>query len=222
MKKFANYIANHSALVVIISLVLLIPAIIGYVNTRINYDILVYLPDSVDTIKGENILTDDFGLGAYAFVMVDSNNSKNILNLEKDIKKIDGVNAVVSLADLTDTTIPVDMLPSKVVDKLDKDNETIANQSENNNSEPTKNTTTTNNVNDEPHINIATEEIKKALKDKNWINSHLLTDSENFQDGTKKLTFICLKKDTNSSPIIIAEEFIENSQAYIDMWKNYL
>ena len=125
MKKFANYIANHSALVVIISLVLLIPAIIGYVNTRINYDILVYLPDSVDTIKGENILTDDFGLGAYAFVMVDSNNSKNILNLEKDIKKIDGVNAVVSLADLTDTTIPVDMLPSKVVDKLDKDNETI-------------------------------------------------------------------------------------------------
>ena len=125
MKKFANYIANHSALVLIISLVLLIPAIIGYVNTRINYDILVYLPDSVDTIKGENILTDDFGLGAYAFVMVDSNNSKNILNLEKDIKKIDGVNAVVSLADLTDTTIPVDMLPSKVVDKLDKDNETI-------------------------------------------------------------------------------------------------
>lgn len=87
MKKFANYIANHSALVLIISLVLLIPAIIGYVNTRINYDILVYLPDSVDTIKGENILTDDFGLGAYAFVMVDSNNSKNILNLEKDIKK---------------------------------------------------------------------------------------------------------------------------------------
>lgn len=98
---------------------------------------------------------------------------------------------------------------NKSKQEYDKDNETIANQSENNNSEPTKNTTTTNNVNDEPHINIATEEIKKALKDKNWINSHLLTDSENFQDGTKKLTFICLKKDTNNSPIIIAEEFIE-------------
>ena len=98
---------------------------------------------------------------------------------------------------------------NKSKQEYDKDNETIANQSEKNNSEPTENTTTTNNVNDEPHINIATEEIKKVLKDKNWINSHLLTDSENFQDGTKKLTFICLKKDTNSSPIIIAEEFIE-------------
>ena len=125
MKKIANYISNHSGLVLVISLLLLIPAIIGYVNTRINYDILVYLPDSVDTIKGENILTDDFGLGAYAFVMVDSTNSRNILNLEKDIKKINGVNAVVSLADITDTTIPVSMLPSKVVDKLNKDDETI-------------------------------------------------------------------------------------------------
>ena len=125
MKKFAKFIATHSVLIIVISLLLLIPAIYGYLNTRINYDILVYLPDSVDTIKGENILTDDFGLGAYAFVMVDSSNNKKILDLEKNIKKIEGVNAVVSVADVVDTTIPVDMLPSKVVDKLDKDDETI-------------------------------------------------------------------------------------------------
>lgn len=104
---------------------LLVPAIYGYVNTRINYDILVYLPDSVDTIKGENILTDDFGLGAYAFVMVDSSNNKKILDLEKDIKNIEGVSAVVSIADATDTLIPIDMLPTQVTEKLNKNNETV-------------------------------------------------------------------------------------------------
>lgn len=125
MKKFAKFIANHSVQILVISFLLLVPAIYGYVNTRINYDILVYLPDSVDTIKGENILTDDFGLGAYAFVMVDSSNNKKILDLEKDIKKIEGVNAVVSIADATDTLIPIDMLPTQVTEKLNKDNETI-------------------------------------------------------------------------------------------------
>lgn len=125
MKKFAKFIANHSVLILVISFLLLVPAIYCYVNTRINYDILVYLPDSVDTIKGENILTDDFGLGAYAFVMVDSSNNKKMLDLEKDIKKIEGVNAVVSIADATDTLIPIDMLPTQVTEKLNKDNETI-------------------------------------------------------------------------------------------------
>ena len=125
MKKFAKFIATHSALILIINFLLLVPAIYGYVNTRINYDILVYLPNSVDTIKGENILTDDFGLGAYAFVMVDTSNNKKILDLEKDIKKIEGVNAVLSIADVTDAVIPVDMLPTQVAEKLNKDNETI-------------------------------------------------------------------------------------------------
>ena len=125
MKKFAKFIATHSVLILVISFLLLVPAIYGYVNTRINYDILVYLPDSVDTIKGENILTDDFGLGAYAFVMVDTSNNKKILDLEKDIKKIEGVNAVLSIADVTDAVIPVDMLPTQVAEKLNKDNETI-------------------------------------------------------------------------------------------------
>ena len=125
MKKFAKFIASHSVLILVISFLLLVPAIYGYVNTRINYDILVYLPDSVDTIKGENILTDDFGLGAYAFVMVDSSNNKKILDLEKDIKKIEGVSAVVSIADSTDTLIPIDMLPTQVTEKLNKNNETI-------------------------------------------------------------------------------------------------
>ncbi len=126
MKKFADFIVNHSGLIVIISLLLLIPSIIGYKNTRINYDILVYLPDTVDTIKGENILTDEFGLGSYAFVITDSKDTnKSILALEEKIKKIEGVNTVASLIDVIDTSIPSNMLPNEILDKLYKDGSTI-------------------------------------------------------------------------------------------------
>ena len=118
MKKISKYITEHYILVLIISLILIIPALIGYINTRINYDILIYLPDNIETIKGEKILTKDFGLGSYAFVMIDMKNNNKVLSLEKDIKKIKGVNKVFSIADVLGTTIPKDMLPDEVLDKL--------------------------------------------------------------------------------------------------------
>ena len=125
MKKFAKNITNHPFMVLVISVILFIISIFGYVNTRINYDILVYLPDSIETIKGEKILTDDFGLGSYAFVMVDNKSSLDILNLEEKIKDIKGVNAIYSVADIIDTTIPYDMLPDQIKDKLYSDDETL-------------------------------------------------------------------------------------------------
>ena len=125
MKRIADKITNNGILILIVSFILLIVSIFGYINTRVNYDILVYLPDSIETIKGENILTDDFGLGSYAFVMVDNKSSKYILNLEDKIKGIKNVNAVYSVADVIDTTIPYEMLPDEVKDKLYSDNETI-------------------------------------------------------------------------------------------------
>lgn len=125
MKKIADYITKHSLLIVIISVVMLIPAAIGYYNTRINYDILSYLPEDIETIEGQDILTEKFGIGGFAFVMTDSTNSKNILNLEENIKQIEHVNQVVSVADITDTTIPIEMLPNEVIDKITSDNETV-------------------------------------------------------------------------------------------------
>lgn len=125
MKRIADKITNNSILILIVSFILLIVSVFGYINTRVNYDILVYLPDSIETIKGKNILTDDFGLGSYAFVMVDNKSSNYILNLEDKIKNIKNVNAVYSVADVIDTTIPYDMLPDEVKDKLYSDNETI-------------------------------------------------------------------------------------------------
>ena len=79
MKKIADFITKNNILIIIISFILLIPAYFGFVNTKINYNILMYLPKNIDTIKGEKILTEDFWLGAYAFVIVDTDNSKKIL-----------------------------------------------------------------------------------------------------------------------------------------------
>ena len=125
MKHLKKFITNHSKWIVWIALLLLIPAIIGYQHTKINYNILVYLPDDIETIEGQNILTDDFGIGAFSFVMVNNMSNYDLLKLEEKIKKIDSVNAVMSLADVTDTTIPIDMLPSDVVDKLYSEEGTV-------------------------------------------------------------------------------------------------
>ena len=125
MKKISSFITKHNKLIVIIGLLLLIPCIFGYINTKINYNILVYLPDNIETIKGQNILKDDLGIGSYAFIMTDNRNEKEILELEEKIKKVDGVNQVVSIVDLLGTTISKDMLPDEILNKLYHDNETI-------------------------------------------------------------------------------------------------
>ncbi len=126
MKRISDFIVRHYIVIIVIGLILLIPSIIGYIKTNINYNILVYLPESVDTIKGQHILTDDFHLGSYAFVMTDASNSRKIIDLEKDIKKIDGVSDVISIEDMKDVSIPSNMLPKDIKDKLySNDNETI-------------------------------------------------------------------------------------------------
>ena len=125
MKKFKEFIVNHSLLVVIISLLLLIPSIIGYVNTKINYNILVYLPEDIETIKGQNILTEDFKIGAFSFVIVDNMSNYDMLNLEDKIRDIDTVNNVLSLADVTDSVIPISMLPDNITDRLYNDEDSV-------------------------------------------------------------------------------------------------
>lgn len=125
MKKLRDFITHHSVLVVTICLLLLIPSIIGYVNTRTNYDILVYLPEDIDTIKGENVSTDEFGLGSYAFVETDNMSGSDILKLEDKIKKIDGVNKVFSVTDAIGTTLPKEILPDELQDKLYNGDSTI-------------------------------------------------------------------------------------------------
>ena len=123
MKKIGNYIVNHSLLIIIISLMLIIPALFGYIKTRINYDILVYLPDDVETVKGEKILTEDFGIGSYAFIIVDNMSNHDILKLENKLRKVDGVNEVISQADILGT-FDIELLPDDIKNKIYKEGST--------------------------------------------------------------------------------------------------
>ena len=120
MKSLGKYVVKHKAIIVLISFLLLIPALIGIKNTKINYDILVYLPSDIETLKGEKILTDDFNMGAFSVAIIDNMNSHDVLKLEDEIKSIDGVEKVVSINDITGTSIPIDVLPDDVVSKFKK------------------------------------------------------------------------------------------------------
>lgn len=125
MHKFGKAICKYRKIILVIALLLLIPSIIGIKTTKINYDILVYLPEDVETIKGEKILSEDFNMGAFSVVIIEDMKTKDIVKLEEKIKEIDNVEKAVSIADVLGTSIPKEMLPDEIKDKIYKDNETI-------------------------------------------------------------------------------------------------
>ncbi len=125
MIKFGQFICKHRKIILILALLLLIPSLIGIKATRINYDILVYLPDDIETIQGENILSEDFNMGAFSVVILDDMQTKDILKLEKKFKELDNVEKVVSIADITGSSIPTDFLPDSVKDTVYKDGKTV-------------------------------------------------------------------------------------------------
>lgn len=118
MKKYAEFVCNNRIAILIVALLLLIPSFIGMKATKINYDILVYLPEDIETVKGQGILTDDFDMGAFAISSIEGLSSKQILDLEEKIEKVDGVNKVITSYDIIGNTIPLEMLPHNVVDKI--------------------------------------------------------------------------------------------------------
>ena len=122
MKKFSEFVCNHPTIILIISGILLFVSLIGSALTKINYDILVYLPENIETVQGQNILTNDFDMGAYSIAIVENMPAKDIISLEEKIKEVDGVNEVISLYDAIGYSIPIEMIPSELSSKLHKDN----------------------------------------------------------------------------------------------------
>ena len=120
MQKFGKFICKNKTLVLIITSILFLLSLVGMSLTKINYNILLYLPEDIETVKGQNILTDNFNMGAFSIVVTDDMSPKEILKLEKTIKKIDGVNKVASLYDVIGTDIPKEILPSEIIDKVSK------------------------------------------------------------------------------------------------------
>ena len=125
MSKIAEFVCKHKKLILIITLLLLIPSVIGMKATRINYDILVYLPEDIETIQGENILSDEFNMGGFSIIVLDDMKSKDIEKLTKEIKELDNVGNVISTTDLVGTNIPIEMFPDEIKDKVYKDGSTI-------------------------------------------------------------------------------------------------
>lgn len=125
MLKFGEFVCKHKKTILIVALLLLIPSIIGMKLTRINYDILVYLPEDIETIQGENILSEEFNMGAFSMIVLENMPTKEILQLEDKMKEIDNVEKVIGIADVIGTSIPIEMIPEEIKDKIYKEGYTI-------------------------------------------------------------------------------------------------
>ena len=125
MKSFGNAVVKARHLILILAFVLLVPAVWGYTHTRVNYDILTYLPDSIETIKGQDILMNEFGTGAITMLIVEDKNDKEIVAMEDEIRKVDHVKKVLWYDSFADISVPKEMLPEKIRDTFIKGNATL-------------------------------------------------------------------------------------------------
>lgn len=125
MVKVGKKIVKFRVPILILSIILLIPAVCGYVNTRINYDVLTYLPEDIETMQGQEIMTNDFGIGAFSMLMVDGMEDKEIVKLKEKVEKVDGVENVLWYDSLADISVPQSMLPSKLYDEYNTEDGTM-------------------------------------------------------------------------------------------------
>lgn len=125
MVKAGKKIVKYRIVILILGLLLLIPSALGYFKTRVNYDILYYLPDNIDTMIGQDILMDDFGKGAFAMEVVEGMTTKKSADLKKQIEEVDGVADVIWYDSLMDTSVPISMLPDRFREVFNTDNATL-------------------------------------------------------------------------------------------------
>lgn len=116
MMKFGKGVVKFRIPILILSILLLIPAGIGYVNTRVNYDILSYLPEDIETMEGQDILLDEFGTGAFSLCVVEGMEPKEISEMREAMEEVPHVKAVIWYDSLADLSIPMEMLPDDIYD----------------------------------------------------------------------------------------------------------
>ena len=125
MLKFGRTIARGRIWILAVSLVLLIPAAIGYFNTKVNYDILYYLPDDIETMQGQDILLKDFGKGAYALLVVEGMTDPQAARLKEQVEAVDHVEEVIWYDTFVSDSIPQDLLPKKIYNVFHSENATL-------------------------------------------------------------------------------------------------
>ena len=125
MQKFGRGVVRLRVPILIVSVLLLIPSIFGFVSTRINYDILSYLPSDIETMKGQDIMLDEFGKGGFSLVMLDGMDDKDVEKVKEKIEKVDHVCDVLWYDTLADVSLPKEVLPDDIYDFFNTDNSTM-------------------------------------------------------------------------------------------------
>lgn len=125
MKKFGEVIVKLRFPILLIGLILLIPSAIGYFNTRVNYDILSYLPKDIETMKGQDILVDEFGTGAFSLVVVNNMEDKDVAAVKEKLETVDHVSKVIWYNSFLDLSVPISSLPNKVQELFTTEDSTL-------------------------------------------------------------------------------------------------
>lgn len=123
--KFGKWVVKCRIPILILAVALLVPSLIGMIMTRINYDMLTYLPDDIDTVVGQDILMDEFGKGAFSFVIIEGMDPEDVSSLREDISHVDHVNTVLWYDDFADVSVPMEILPSKLYDAFNSGDSTM-------------------------------------------------------------------------------------------------
>ena len=122
---FSKAVVKLRIPIVIVTLLLAVLSVFGMVNTRINYDMLDYLPEDMDTVIGQNELLDDFGKGAFSFIVVEDMPSKDVANLVKKLETVEHVETVLWYSSLMDVSVPMELLPEKLYNEFNTGNATL-------------------------------------------------------------------------------------------------
>ena len=125
MVNFGKKVVKYRVWILILGVLLLIPSVLGYLNTRVNYDVLTYLPDNIETMKGQDILVNDFGTGAFSMFIVDGMEEKDVAELKEKIEKVDHVANVIWYDSIADISVPMSMLPDDIYDVFNSDTGTM-------------------------------------------------------------------------------------------------
>ena len=125
MTKIGELIARSRYLILLIGGLLIIPSVLGFIGTRVNYDILCYLPNSLETIAGQDIMVDEFGMGAFTMIIVEGMDDRDIGDLADRIDEIDHVEKVLWHGSLVDLSIPIELLPKRLKDGLVRGDSTL-------------------------------------------------------------------------------------------------
>lgn len=116
MITLGKWITKHKNIILLVAVILLVPSAVGYVTTRVNYDVLSYLPATLETVEGQDILVDEFGMGAFSMVIAEGMTMKEAADLEKQIEGINHVTDVLWYDDFLDISVPTEMMPKKLQD----------------------------------------------------------------------------------------------------------